>query len=331
MSTTTVGPFSSLMSREGYGSHELTRPTSLILPGAPSDSETAASAVRNLSGRPLPAPFNRALTITFQQADLPPSGSSTNPLTADDPRTLLLQPPRGREPDRGVRPIDAITQTLAAVPAGQLEEVLGRMKGLIGTSPSEARHLLTAQPQLAYALFQSMLMMDLVDPAVIARMTNNPAAGGPPLAPAAAAAVGPYGGGGGAGYPGAPAPTAPVGAGPYAGASAGRFVPAPPAGPRGGGPPPPNGPSSSSSTYPPSSGPRPSQQPPLQQQQQQQQPPLLPSAPGGPAAVNPALAALPPDQQAMLAQVLGMTAGQIDALPEEQRRSVLLLRSQFGA
>jgi len=321
------------MSREGYGSHELTRPTSLILPGAPSDSETAASAVRNLSGRPLPAPFNRALTITFQQADLPPSGSSTNPLTADDPRTLLLQPPRGREPDRGVRPIDAITQTLAAVPAGQLEEVLGRMKGLIGTSPSEARHLLTAQPQLAYALFQSMLMMDLVDPAVIARMTHTPpaGAGGPPPAPAAAAAVGPYGGGGGAGYPGAPAPTAPVGAGPYAGASAGRFVPAPPAGPRGGGPPPPNGPSSSSSTYPPSSGPRPSQQPPLQQQQQQQQPPLLPSAPGGPAAVNPALAALPPDQQAMLAQVLGMTAGQIDALPEEQRRSVLLLRSQFGA
>lgn len=30
--------------------------------------------------------------------------------------------------DRGVKSTDAITQTLASVPGGQLEEVLGRMK-----------------------------------------------------------------------------------------------------------------------------------------------------------------------------------------------------------
>lgn len=88
-----------------------------------SDVETAAAAVRTLSGRPLPPPYNRALTITFQT-----DASSSPSVTGDDPRTLLVNPPRGREMERGTMATDAITQTLAAVPAGQLEEVLGRMK-----------------------------------------------------------------------------------------------------------------------------------------------------------------------------------------------------------
>ena len=33
--------------------------------------------------------------------------------------------------------------------------------------PGEAKELLTKNPQLGYALFQSMLMMNLVDPSVI--------------------------------------------------------------------------------------------------------------------------------------------------------------------
>ena len=35
------------------------------------------------------------------------------------------------------------------------------------TSPFEARTLLTSNPQLAYALFQAMLMMNIVDPGVL--------------------------------------------------------------------------------------------------------------------------------------------------------------------
>lgn len=211
-------------------------------------------------------------------------------------------------------------------------------QGLIASSPQEAHQILTAHPQLAYALFQAMLMMNLVDPAVISvrplpslfclpvvpslsarpdadlqptrgrptskqRMTNSSSAGAPP--PTSSTPQHP-----------SSAAAAPAGA---------RYAPshAPPSGPavppsR----PPPTGPQA---RYPPSA---PSAPPPPA--------PAPAPAPSGAAAgaaapVNPALAALPPDQQAMLRQVLAMSQGQIDVLPEEQRRSVMLLRSQFGA
>lgn len=35
------------------------------------------------------------------------------------------------------------------------------------SSPYEARQLLTANPQLSYAMFQAMLMMNIVDPAIL--------------------------------------------------------------------------------------------------------------------------------------------------------------------
>ena len=38
---------------------------------------------------------------------------------------------------------------------------------LIATSPDQARQLLAQTPQLAYALFQAMLLMNIVDPQVL--------------------------------------------------------------------------------------------------------------------------------------------------------------------
>jgi cleavage stimulation factor subunit 2 len=54
---------------------------------------------------------------------------------------------------------------------------------LITTQPEEARQLLTKKPQLAYALFQAMLLMNIVDPSVLQRIQ--------PLAPSNAAPVAP--------------------------------------------------------------------------------------------------------------------------------------------
>ena len=41
------------------------------------------------------------------------------------------------------------------------------LQALVTTSPFEARTLLTSNPQLAYALFQAMLMMNIVDAGVL--------------------------------------------------------------------------------------------------------------------------------------------------------------------
>ncbi|KAL7414678.1 hinge domain of cleavage stimulation factor subunit 2-domain-containing protein [Mrakia frigida] len=132
-------------------------------------SETAASAVRNLNGTLI---GGRPLTVAFQDgiesAAFRPTGQDSN--NVDPIQALLNNPPRGKQPERGVNSTDAISQTLAAIPPGQLEEVLGRMKAMVMSHPAEAKELLNKNPQLGYALFQSMLMMNLVDPSVIQRM-----------------------------------------------------------------------------------------------------------------------------------------------------------------
>lgn len=76
----------------------------------------------------------------------------------------------------------------------------------------------------------------------------------------------------------------------------------------------------------------------FQQPPQQPQPPLMynrtqtptyatPPAPTPTQTIQSKIQALPPDQQAMVMQVLSFTAEQIDALPPDQRMSILALVS----
>lgn len=90
--------------------------------GFPSvDSETAASAVRNLNGVLV---SGRPLSIAFQQ-DTESTARLGDP---DSLQSMIREPPRGREPDRGMNSTDAISQTLAAIPPGELDDILARMK-----------------------------------------------------------------------------------------------------------------------------------------------------------------------------------------------------------
>lgn len=41
------------------------------------------------------------------------------------------------------------------------------MQVMVTTAPNDARTLLQSNPQLSYALFQGMLMMNIVDPAIL--------------------------------------------------------------------------------------------------------------------------------------------------------------------
>lgn len=58
------------------------------------------------------------------------------------------------------------------------------LQSLVSTSPEQARTLLSSHPQLAYALFQAMLMMNIVDQPILQRiLVASGAAGGQALPP----------------------------------------------------------------------------------------------------------------------------------------------------
>ncbi|PWN42906.1 hypothetical protein IE81DRAFT_323047 [Ceraceosorus guamensis] len=98
---------------------------------------------------------------------------STGPFGQAAPTNL----PQGQALPPGADPTDAISQTLAALPPGQLLEIIGHLKALVNNSPDQARSLLASNPQISYAVFQAMLMMNVVDPAVLQRIITAQAGG----------------------------------------------------------------------------------------------------------------------------------------------------------
>jgi cleavage stimulation factor subunit 2 len=93
----------------------------------------------------------------------------------------LLPPnlPKGQALPPGVGATDSISQTLAALPPNQLLDIMSQMKSLVTSSPDQARTLLNGHPQLAYALFQAMLMMNVVDATILQRILTTSGALGP--------------------------------------------------------------------------------------------------------------------------------------------------------
>lgn len=162
------------------------------------DPETAASALRNLQGVEV---GGRGLRLDFADTeDAPPSkrgppgpGGLAGPgnIGRGGPGDVVPKPlPPGVNLPPGVSAVDSISQTLAAMPPGQLLDIMSQMKvrcgpsscrgrggegadstrgtqALVTTSPYDARALLQSNPQLSYALFQAMLMMNIVDPAIL--------------------------------------------------------------------------------------------------------------------------------------------------------------------
>ncbi|KAJ3159078.1 hypothetical protein HDU86_001977 [Geranomyces michiganensis] len=63
--------------------------------------------------------------------------------------------------------VEDINKTLAAYPPEQMLEVLAQMKVHIQSNPNDVRAMLAEQPQLSYALFQALLVMNVVDPAIM--------------------------------------------------------------------------------------------------------------------------------------------------------------------
>ncbi|KAI9331283.1 hypothetical protein DFJ73DRAFT_799860 [Zopfochytrium polystomum] len=134
------------------------------------DSETAASAVRNLSNREV---NGRPLRIDFADSD------------KDDGRydeSSQNQPFAPAGGAGGAPPsTEQVNKALEAIPSTQLLEVLSQLKMLVQTSPDQVRILLRSNPQLAYAIFQALLAMNVVDPAVLQKVVYPPGTAPPPV------------------------------------------------------------------------------------------------------------------------------------------------------
>ncbi|KAI0050278.1 hypothetical protein FA95DRAFT_640061 [Auriscalpium vulgare] len=262
--------------------------------------------------------FNPNFTGRKDDRDAGPKDSSTP--------AFLRNLPQGTSVPPGANALDVISQTLATMNPTQLIEVLAQFKAFVITHPEPARALLVAHPQLAYALFQALLLNKIVDPGILQRMlaATNPNAA-PPPAPAPV-----------------PAPAPPPRAAPPPQhfpppAAMHQHAPPPPqyhAPPQQQQQPPPapapyyHTPPPMNYGYPPRAAPQQQQPPPPPPPQQQQAPPQQLPAQGAPAGLD--SLAIDPAQRAMLLQVLSLTQEQIAQLAPQERDTVMTLRNQLG-
>ncbi|KAL8376530.1 hypothetical protein RB595_007568 [Gaeumannomyces hyphopodioides] len=156
------------------------------------DADSAASAVRNLNdseimGRKLRVDFSNEGPGGGDKDDGPsnfdhgggggggngngngngnganPNGGNNN--NGGNPGLPPLPP--GKDLPAGVSATDAISRTLRTLPPTQLLDILGQMKTMAAADPARATELLSQAPQLSYAIFQALLLMDLVSPDAI--------------------------------------------------------------------------------------------------------------------------------------------------------------------
>lgn len=133
-----------------------------------------------------------------QQAPLPQNGYNATGPPAPQPNGLPLLPP-GQDIEPGLTCPDAISKTLNTLPPPQLLDILSQMKGLVMADPAKATELLSKAPQLSYAIFQALLLMNLIEPQVLAgviEQSQQPVPQAPPpqhIPPPRPTPVGGYG------------------------------------------------------------------------------------------------------------------------------------------
>lgn len=143
------------------------------------DADAAASAVRNLNEYEI---MGRKIRVDWPHNELKDTDSIPDqselqvppPVQAPPPTDPMLPPlPPGTDVAPNLSAPNAISMTLSALPPQQLLDVVVQMKGLVMADPARATELLRQAPQLAYAIFQALLLMNLVDQSVLASVVEQ--------------------------------------------------------------------------------------------------------------------------------------------------------------
>lgn len=153
------------------------------------DADSAASAVRNLNdyevnGRKIRVdwPHNNEKDSVPQNYDQTPTVAVVDNALNGQPAPNALPPlPPGVDLPPNLKATDAISQTLSALPPQTLLDVLTQMKSLAISEPARATELLRQQPQLSYAIFQALILMNLVDHKILTQVIEQPQARPPPV------------------------------------------------------------------------------------------------------------------------------------------------------
>lgn len=134
------------------------------------DADAAASAVRNLNEHEI---NGRKLRVDWSNEG---SGASTNESSNRPQQTAqqtASQIPAGVDLPPNLSCPDAISRTLSTLRSDQLLDIISQMKGLVNSDPAKATDLLSQAPQLAYAIFQALLLLGLVDTSVLASVVSQ--------------------------------------------------------------------------------------------------------------------------------------------------------------
>ncbi|KAF2115587.1 hinge domain of cleavage stimulation factor subunit 2-domain-containing protein, partial [Lophiotrema nucula] len=151
------------------------------------DGDAAASAVRNLNEHEI---MGRKLRVDWSNDNgagdnAPTTYSASAPMNgqpdlAPVQQSSVLPPlPPGVDLQPNFTCPDAISRTLSTLPPAQLLDILSQMKGLVTTEPLKATELLRQAPQLAYAIFQALLLLNLVDTSVLSSIVETTGAAPP--------------------------------------------------------------------------------------------------------------------------------------------------------
>ncbi|KAF2227793.1 hypothetical protein BDZ85DRAFT_209938 [Elsinoe ampelina] len=177
------------------------------------DPDTAAAAVRNLNDHDI---MGRKLRVDWSNDSSGGGGGGgggsapttqlapepiphANGFDGQAPGALPPLPPGIENPN--ISAPDAISQTLSAMPAPQLLDLISQMKGMVAENPAQVQQLFAVAPQLAYAIFQALLLLGLTDTNVLSSIVQAAAAQPqapqyqqPPVPPPQAQPPNPYGG-----------------------------------------------------------------------------------------------------------------------------------------
>jgi cleavage stimulation factor subunit 2 len=140
------------------------------------DMETANSAIRNLNGYEI---NGRVLKVDYADQDVPVTGGTTS--NGGGAGQTQQQPSAGLSPSLSATSgtpflpvinttqyttLEAINTTLAGLSNQQLHELLMHAKNLSLNDPAQAKAFLEANPAVSYALLQSLLLMNAIDPRI---------------------------------------------------------------------------------------------------------------------------------------------------------------------